>query len=136
MDAKKTTSANPDNSNDVLPYVRLQFAITHPDFEECYADGYEAAIACLSEDSNPYEIDTKEYDQWSDGWWDGSYRAVPTFDALIESKEAPVASPLAEAANTPYWTLFSPRFITLFLDITGALVASAVLGYQVLDLVA
>ena len=115
----------------VIPDLKLKFNIEHPNLDECYLYGYECARAEVEETENPFTEGSSEYYQWSEGWWDGFYGEEPLFayDQLPEEPQ--------QAANDHSYHLhLSPRFIATFLKITGALAATAVVGYQFLDLVA
>jgi len=118
----------------LLPHIRLRLNMEHPDLEECYTDGYECAKAQLEEEDNPFAAGSLESEQWLEGWWAGFYGDEPLF--TLESLDANdrVEEPTA-ANDDDYHPLYS-RFVTTFLKITGALAATAVVGYQVLDLVA
>lgn len=121
--------------NTVLPDIRLRFNIDHPSFEECYAFGYECAMAEVSEEENPFKANTKEYDQWQEGWWAGFYGEEPIYD--ISSLITTEATPLTiEAANEETYHEGKQSFFTKVIEITGVLAASAVVGYQIIDLVA
>ncbi len=117
-----------------LPYIKFLVSVTHPNFDECYAYGYEAAIAEGSPDDNPYRDGTREHDHWLEGWWAGFYGEEPLYAlaAANESTQEEVHEPI------PHFTekLLSRGFLTKMLKITGALAATAVVGYQVLDMVA
>ncbi len=117
--------------NKILPHVRLKFNIEHPTYEECYAFGYECAKADLDETENPYPATSKEAEEWAEGWWAGFYNEQPLF--TLESAEEKQLS--TEAANDKIYHS-ELGFFSKVLRITGALAASAVVGYQVLDLVA
>ena len=119
----------------VLPHMKLRFNIDHPSSEECYVYGYECAQAEVSEEENPYPKDTLEYEQWLDGWWAGFYDEPPLF-TLPEELNAKEN----EAANDKIYYfishLVSSRLLASMLKITGALAATAIVGYQVFELVA
>lgn len=122
----------------LLPHLTLRFNIEHPSLEECYAYGYECAHAEVSEEENPYSIGSKESEQWLEGWWDGFYGEKPlyeltdgniTIQGLAEKDEVKAANDLV------YGDHFADFFITV-LEITGIIAVSAVVGYQLIDLVA
>lgn len=121
----------------LLPDIRLRFNIDHPSIEECYVYGYECATAEIDEESNPFAEGTEEYNQWSDGWWAGFYGEEPLFTLNEESShEQQPAIIEMEAANDKFYNVSVYSFLATFWKITGALAATAVVGYQVLDLVA
>ncbi|ASQ44912.1 transmission trait enhancer LetE [Legionella clemsonensis] len=124
--------------NALLPHIKLRFNIEHPNLEECYAYGYECALAEISEDANPYQSGSAEYDQWAEGWWAGFYGEKPLYE-LAELLLEPEVNEKEAANDYTYNALsnkVSPSFLSKVLKITGAIAATAVVGYQVLDLVA
>lgn len=127
-----------NDTTELLPHIKLRFNIEHPSYEECYVFGYECAIAEVNEEDNPYREGTKEYGQWVEGWWAGFYGEKPLFE-LADSSDL---SLLAEhdAANDQFYHIISgivgSNFFANMLKFTGALAATAVVGYQVLELVA
>lgn len=117
---------------DILSDVKLNFNINYPNFEECYADGYANALAGLSETENPYLLNSKENEQWLEGWWAATFGEEPLYSyADDEHVEQPI-----EAANDHIYHGNISTFFTKLLEITGVLAVSAIAGYQVLDLVA
>ncbi|OCH97814.1 hypothetical protein [Legionella jamestowniensis] len=126
-----------NEKNALLPHIKLRFNIEHPNLEECYAYGYECALAEVSEEANPYQYGSAEYEQWTEGWWAGFYGEKPLYE-LAELLIEPEANE-KEAANDYVYNTnhkVSPSFLSTVLKITGAIAATAVVGYQVLDLVA
>lgn len=120
----------------VLPHVRLDFNINHPALEECYVDGYACATSELDENENPFQADSVEARQWIEGWWAGFYGEEPLFD-LTKLPEAEASVITDEAVNDD--NFFSPKVNLLllrFLEISGALAVSAIIGYQLIELVA
>jgi hypothetical protein len=128
---KETTSEGYDmkNTTSLMSHIKLRFNIDYPNLEECYAYGYECALAEVAQGENPYQIGTAEYEQWVEGWWDGFYGEKPLFE---------INHP--KTANVRFYhvigSALSSDFFTKVLKITGALAATAVVGYQMLDLVA
>ncbi|KTD18182.1 hypothetical protein [Legionella jordanis] len=128
-----------NDMNTILPDIKLRFNLDHPNLEECYAFGYECALAEMAEEANPYREGSLEHEHWSEGWWAGFYGEKPLFDLSY----APVEEGgfvEKEAANDGFYqnlsNKISAEFFTKVLKITGALAATAMVGYQVLDLVA
>ncbi|CEK11925.1 hypothetical protein [Legionella hackeliae] len=125
-------------TNALLPHIKLRFDIEHPNLEECYAYGYECALAEVGEEANPYHQGSAENEQWSEGWWAGFYGEKPLFELAEELLEPEVNE--KDAANDYTYnaisSLVSASFLSKVLKITGAIAATAVVGYQVLDLVA
>lgn len=119
--------------NTVLPDVALRFNIEHPNLEDCYAYGYECAQAEISEDDNPFRAGTQEHYQWTEGWWAGFYEEEPLF---VLDQEGPAKEAIKDAANDTEYHHEHHSFLSTFWKITGALAATAVVGYQLLDLVA
>ncbi|WP_025384989.1 hypothetical protein [Legionella oakridgensis] len=124
-----------DNFNGLLSDVKLQFNIKHPSFEECYAFGYECALAEIEEAENPFPSGTKESEQWLEGWWAGFYGEPPIYDLsdyLTRSVDA-----VEKAANDEmYHEQQKHNFLIKVLEITGVIAVSALVGFQVIDLVA
>lgn len=122
----------------LLPDIKLRFNIDHPNLEECYLYGYECALAEISEEENPYHEGSLEYEQWADGWWAGFYGEKPLFDLTEIAPEGETDQ--KEAANDRFYhslgNIIGAELFAKVLKITGALAATAVVGYQVLDLVA
>jgi ribosome modulation factor len=123
----------------LLPHIKLRFNIEHPSLEECYVNGYECALAEGSEDENPYRQGTQEYDQWLDGWWASFYGEKPLFELADYPEVSPSVSE-PEAANDQSYHLhgiqINRKFFARMLKITGAIVATALVGYQIFELVA
>jgi hypothetical protein len=115
----------------LLPHVKLRFNIEHPNYEECYLFGYECAIAELSEDDNPFPEGSQEAEQWQEGWWAGFYEEKPLFDLSTMDE---IQLDKEKAANDQQYNKNS--FLTLVFEISGAIAASAIVGYQLLELVA
>lgn len=116
----------------LLSHMKLQFNIEHPDYEECYSFGYECALAEISEENNPFKSGSQQADQWAEGWWAGFYGEEPLFESenlSIEEDELQTKS-----ANDSHYHKNS--FLTLVFEISGAIAASAIVGYQLLELVA
>lgn len=118
---------------ELLPYVKLRFNLEHPSFEECYSFGYQCAEAELDESENPFKLGSKESDIWLEGWWDGFYGESPSFS--LEGAWEP--SLLAErAANDEDYHKTHDGFWAKLIEVTGVLAVTALIGYQVIDLVA
>lgn len=116
--------------NALLPHLRLQLNIKHPELEDCYVDGYECALAEIGEEENPFAENTPEHEHWQEGWWAGFYGEQPLFaDAMEPTDEK-------RAANDRFFSLSDNSLISNVLRITGAIAASAWIGYQIIDLVA
>lgn len=118
----------------LLPDIKLRFNIEHPSFEECYAYGYECALAETTEEENPYHINSKESEQWLEGWWAGFYGEKPLYE-LVDYDASQTEIGFLEAANDYVYEHVNGFFAKVF-EITGMLAVSAAVGYQVLDLVA
>lgn len=69
-----------NNTSKLLSHLRFHFSLKHPNLEECYTDGYTAALAGLYEEENPYPEDSREFELWFEGWWAGFYGEAPLFD--------------------------------------------------------
>lgn len=121
--------------NALLPHLRLQFNLEHPTIEESYHFGYECALAELDIEDNPFREGTTSYDQWQEGWWAGFYGEKPMFELEDKSDETKQANAEA-AANDSEYSQDKSTTIRKWLKITGAIAASAIVGYQVIDMVA
>ena len=131
----------------LLSMVKLRFNIEHPSVEECYSFGYECADAGIGEEENPFADGTMGHDQWVDGWWAGFYGEEPIFELVDDFKKELVSDNTLEstqqfttqAANDQSFqnsTLSKSSWLMKVLEISGVLAVSAVVGYQVLDMVA
>ena len=113
----------------LLPHVKLHFNVEHPTLEESYLYGYECARYDVSEEENPFTEGSKEHEQWSDGWWASFYGESPLFaDESLESELIP--------ANDTHYQEDKGRFVIKFFEISGVLFISAIVGYQLFELVA
>ena len=117
----------------LLPHIKLRFTIEHPSFEECYAYGYECALANLNEADNPYRQDSKESEHWLEGWWAGFYGETPLYELADPETSQSMDSP-SDAANDQVYYENASLFFAKVMEITGMLAVSAVVGYQVIDL--
>lgn len=117
----------------VLPDITLHFNLKHPELEECYRMGYEG-VDSLNEEDNPFPFESKAYTYWMDGWWDGFYDNPPAFywDPVAEE----VSMDELVAANDAVYLDHFGRFLKCFLEISGVLAVSAIVGYQLVELVA
>ena len=119
----------------ILSELRLRFHIEHPGLEECYADGYESALADKPEEANPFILGSVEYEHWSEGWWAGLYGETPLY-ALEREATQPDLRLVSEAANDLTYENNPTRMLTRVLEITGLIFVSAYIGYQLIELVA
>jgi len=122
-----------NDTTDLLSDIKLRFNIDHPNFEECYVDGYESALANLPEEDNPYKTGSPEAEQWLDGWFAGTFNEEPLFHLGHDKEEAELVE--EDAANDQEYS-YTHSFFTLVFEIGGAIAASAIVGYQLLELVA
>jgi hypothetical protein len=118
----------------LLPDIKLRFNIEHPTFEECYAYGYESALADVEETDNPFITGTKESEQWLEGWWAGFYGEIPMYE--LNQPVPHGINQKKEAANDLDFHEKTEGFFTKMLEITGAIAVSSFLCYQIIDLVA
>lgn len=114
---------------ELLPHVKLHFNVKHATLEESYVYGYECAKYEVTENENPFVLGTKEHEQWSNGWWDGFYGDAPLFDLELKEEE------LVPANDNTYHE-HKDSFMLKIFEISGVLVISAIVGYQLLELVA
>lgn len=122
--------------NDVealLPHLRLRFNIEHPNLEECYLFGFEAAKGGLDEHENPFSVDSKESFYWQEGYWDAMYEEKPLFDETIPTEPKEI---IAQASNDSHFQTKPNHLMLNVIKITGALAATIIVGYQVFALVA
>lgn len=124
-----------NDTNVLLPHIKLRLNIDHPSYEECYAYGYECALAELDEESNPYREGSDECEHWLEGWWAGFYGEEPLY-RLTEIQEAPPAVDTAVAANEQVYHPVMDSLFDKVVNFTGALTATLIVGYQIVDLVA
>lgn len=123
-----------DDVMKVLPDIQLRFNIDHPSIEETYWYGYECASADLTEDINPFKSGSIESEHWTEGWWAGFYGEKPAFEhPLLVNKPDVQTEP---SANDQVYYEHLEHFIVKFLEISGVLVLSAIVGYQLLEMVA
>jgi hypothetical protein len=111
----------------ILADIRLKLQIENPDYEDCYVDGYACGLAELEEDTNPYAMDSIEGQYWSEGWWNAFYQEKPLFH--LQGANIPDAQP------KPHEYRLSDYIVT-FLEISGVIAVSTLLGYQIWELVA
>jgi hypothetical protein len=114
----------------LLPHIKLKFNIDHPSFEESYCYGYECSLAEVSEEENPFVPGSSESDQWNDGWWAGFYGEKPLFE------KEPMVVEHDSSANDHMFGDSKDNLIVRFFEISGVIVMSAIVGYQLFELVA
>ncbi|MFY7697501.1 MAG: transmission trait enhancer LetE [Legionella sp.] len=124
-----------DDINAVLPDIKLRLNIAFPDLEDCYAQGYQSALDEVAEDANPYNIHSKESEQWLEGWWAGFYEEKPIYQSAELTDEVCESITETKAANDSFYENLSGIFIKA-IEITSVFVGVALVGYQVMDLVA
>ena len=122
-------------TSNILPDIKLQFNVKHQVFEECYQAGYACAVSELTESENPHLPNTIAHAYWTDGWWDGFY-AEPSLFAQTVSDESTPNNTTTTAANDSLYPDGMDRFLMRFLEISGVLAVSAIVGYQLVELVA
>lgn len=118
----------------LLPDIKLRFNIDHPSYEECYILGYECAVLELDEVENPFREGSQEAVQWLEGWWAGAYGEEPLFDISNLDQEEIQLDKVIAANDQQYF--YKHSFLSLVFEISGAIAASAIVGYQILELVA
>ncbi|WP_058533377.1 hypothetical protein [Legionella saoudiensis] len=118
----------------LLPHIKLRFNIDHPSYEESYALGYDCALAYAAEEDNPFPKGSKEAEHWLEGWWDALSGDEPLFDISAYSQEETSLAPETAANDQQYCQKHS--FLSLVIEISGAIAASAFVGYQLFELVA
>lgn len=124
-----------DDISTFLPDIKLRFNIEHPNLEDCYIYGYECALSNIGEDENPFISGTKESEHWIEGWWAGFYGDKPPYE--LSDKEAGLSEPTSlTSANDQLFHENVGHFFATVMEITGIIVLSAVVGFQIIDLVA
>lgn len=123
-----------NDTTELLPHIKLRFNIEYPTFEECYAYGYECARVEVNEDENPYPYGSKESEQWSEGWWAGFYGEDAIASITDELDER--GSNVPPVANDEHYHDAKEHFFIKFLEISGIIAVSAIVGYQMMELVA
>lgn len=117
----------------LLPHIKLRFNIEHPSYEDSYAFGYECALADVAETDNPFLKGTQQAEHWLEGWWDAIGGEEPLFESnALEEAELPSEE---SAANDQEYC-HKHGFLSLVIEISGAIAASALVGYQLFELVA
>ncbi|HAT9316828.1 TPA: transmission trait enhancer LetE [Legionella pneumophila subsp. pneumophila] len=122
-----------NDTTSLLSHLRLRFNIEHPSYEECYIFGYECALAEVPEEDNPFREGSQEAEQWLEGWWAGIYGEKPLFD--LNNIEEDILLDKTTTANDQQYH-HKNSFLSLVFEIGGAIAASAIVGYQLLELVA
>lgn len=117
----------------ILPHLKFRFNIEHPSLEECYVYGYECACAGVVEAEDPYQAGSRESDEWLEGWWAGFYGNEPVFNENADVLSDDFAF---DAVNDDAFHEARDSYLTKVLEIVGVIAVSAILGYQVIDLVA
>ncbi|MGL5741166.1 MAG: transmission trait enhancer LetE [Legionella sp.] len=118
----------------LLPHIKLRFNIDHPSYEDSYALGYECARADVAEEDNPFRAGTQQAEHWLEGWWDAIEGEEPLFEFALMEKEELVAEEEFAANDQQYCNKHS--LLSLVIEISGAIAASAIVGYQLFELVA
>lgn len=122
-----------NDTKSILQDIKLRLNIDRPDIEDCYSFGYECSLNELSESDNPFIEGSVEHFHWQEGWWDAFYGDKPH---LTMSTEGAPGLDTHQAANDDRFHSSQESTWAKWLKITGALAASAVVGYQIVDLVA
>lgn len=124
-----------NDTTELLPHIKLRFNIEHPTLEECYAYGYECARVEINEEDNPYRIGSQESEHWIEGWWAGFYGedvvTVATDTLNIDTVIYPTV-----ANDDHYHHDKIENFFIKFLEISGIIAVSAIVGYQMIEMVA
>ena len=118
----------------LLPDIKLRFNMEHPSYEDSYALGYQSAVAYSPEEENPFREGSQAASDWLEGWWDATSGAEPLFD-LSQWNESEVSVEKEIAANDKQFSAKN-SILTLVIEVSGALAASALVGYQLFEMVA
>lgn len=124
-----------NNVNTLLPHIKLHFNIEHPSFEDYYNEGYECALSDMNETANPFPADSKASEHWLEGWWDGFY-GEPSLHQTIDTAEEQTPLISLNAKNDDVYSEGIVEFFIKVIEITGLIAVSALVGYQVIDLLA
>lgn len=124
-----------NDTTTLLSMLKLKLNIEHPSVEESYVYGYEAAKAGIEEEDNPFTAKTREHAHWSDGWWAGFYGEEPLFSLNASDQEHATGAPISVANDHTYHDSMGGLFVRV-LEITSVIGVAALVGYQVLELVA
>jgi len=123
--------------NNPLPHVRFQFEMKNLNLEEVWMDGYKMAGSNMTEEDNPHQKGSAEYQHWYDGWWAGYYEEAPLYEIQYEesvSNHANIVKVEAgDAANErKYKKPEFKRWVGRVAKIAGAL-AITYAAYELLD---
>ena len=118
----------------VIPDVTFRFNVDYPSLEECYVYGYECGLSGIEEENNPYPVNSLNHEQWLEGWWAGFYEAEPLFSFDAEAPEDSAAE--LKPANDHSFHDTCENYFLRALEIASVIAVSAIIGYQVIDLVA
>lgn len=118
----------------LLPDIKLRFNIEYPSYEDSYRFGYECALADVDEEDNPFHKGTQQAEHWLEGWWDAIQGEQPLFELKSIEKEEFLIKDENAANDQVYCHKHS--FLSLVIEISGAIAASALVGYQLFELVA
>ena len=121
------------DTDQLLADLRLKFNIENPNIEECYIHGYSCALSEMTEEDNPYPANSIESEHWLEGWWDGLYGEKPLFKLDDDLDAKAIAS---TAANEHTYHEYLDKWLIKILEISGVIAVSALVGYQLIDLVA
>ena len=125
-----------NDTTSLLSMLKLKLNIEYPSVEESYVYGYEAAKAGVEEEDNPFTPKTRESEHWSEGWWAGFYGEEPVFSLdLNDQEQETIQAPISVANDHTYNDGMGGLFVRV-LEITSVIGVAALVGYQVLDLVA
>ena len=88
----------------LLEALKLMVDRNSPCFERCYTDGYQSGYEGISEEENPFVKQSKEHQEWQEGWWDGFYGNSPLFElskaiSIEKHDEATIASKVATSSE-------------------------------------
>ena len=126
-------------TKEMLPHLRLQLNIKHPNLEVCWLDGYEMAQEDLAEDENPYPENSKEFDYWSQGWWAGFYHDEKIFSCDVSeiktlSKVSVKNASEFFAANEAVWSASNlKKWAGRAVKVAGV-IAATVVAVELIDI--
>ena len=128
------------SNSEILPHVRLQFHAQHPVLEACWNEGYDAANASLSEEDNPFQTQSTEYQHWNDGWWAGFYGDARLFaktgdTEIVSTKQCQedLMTGLPADNDEEYHSMNTVRWLGRIATVAG-IVAVAVAAIELLEI--
>lgn len=130
------------NKKEIIPYLRLMLNIQHPPLDDCWMEGYETAGSNIEETANPYPEETKEYQYWLEGWWEGFYKTIEISKGTnIRSDKQ--NNKISHIPQRKRFRLRANRFsgirhlgkIMRYVKFSGVIAATFLISYQLIDVI-